>query len=870
MDDARKGAGKQHGLTAVFFTLVTVFHVFGIYLFCSGFLLSRLVLPDRSECGHAPTAVKSVGSVDDGCWHPKTFNRAVFVIIDALRYDFTVPTEDDAYFHNALPVLYETAVERPHNALLRPCIADPPTTTLQRLKGLTTGTLPTFIDAGSNFAGTAVDEDNWVEQLYRAGKRIVHLGDDTWHALFPGYFDMNLTKPYDSFNVWDLHTVDNGVNEHLFPLLEMGEGWDLIVAHYLGVDHAGHRYGPDHPAMRDKLMQMDRVLRRMVETIDEDTLLVVMGDHGMDIKGDHGGESDDEIEAALWMFSKRDVFSGGSPPPLTAKERFVGQIDIVPTLSLLLGLPIPFNNLGQPIEDAFLGPSMDYSNQATVSKITASQIKRYQDRYLVARGIGDDDSAASLLWGEAERVPTGSFSAVHDAYTAYQAENLRICRSLWASFDLVRIAMGIAVLFATFALLAMYAYGTDIDITPSLLTWGMSGLILGCLVGFLVAKILTQPVLPAVVSSASILGLVGSFLPMRSVSHIPFPRTFFSWTSTVATLLLCLSFGANSFTIWEDEILLYLLTTFGILLLLASLREPNPYTRKKSTLNALSFLITTRLASLSRLCREEQLPYCKSTFYASATSSTSAIWQLSIPILITLLLPKILKLYRSQTRSIPLRLGLTLITTYWLLDSADDGQWLDTLTPYLKSTRIILARGVLILLTLYAHREASLLLLLPLLVQKPMGQFALAMLLISLLNLAAITTPTPTALPALMGLFSVFKTGHQAVLASIQWEVAFTFSQGIVYPISPLAVGLNAFAGVVVTTVFVSRNRALAGYLLVHAAIAVATTMGCAWLRRHLMLYRVFMPRMLMAFAMVLVADLGAVIGLGMRWVREW
>jgi phosphatidylinositol glycan class O len=98
-------------------------------------------------------------------------------------------------------VLYELAEKHPENALLLPFIADPPTTTLQRLKGLTTGTLPTFIDAGSNFAGTAIDEDNLIAQARNAGKTVVHLGDDTWHSLYPGYFEPNLTRAYDSFIV---------------------------------------------------------------------------------------------------------------------------------------------------------------------------------------------------------------------------------------------------------------------------------------------------------------------------------------------------------------------------------------------------------------------------------------------------------------------------------------------------------------------------------------------------------------------------------------------------------------------------------------------------------------------------------------------
>ena len=202
------------------------------------------------------------------------------IIIDALRYDFTIPQSRQEHYLNSLTILHDTAVNSPQNAFLRPFIADPPTTTLQRLKGLTTGTLPVFIDGGSNFAGTAIEEDSLISQLVTAGKTLVHLGDDTWHALFPGYFDANLTRAYDSLNVWDLHTVDNGVIGNIFPLLEPQSApkWDVLIGHCLGVDHAGHRYGPDHPAMRSKLLEMNDFVGKLIQSIDQDTLLVVMGD----------------------------------------------------------------------------------------------------------------------------------------------------------------------------------------------------------------------------------------------------------------------------------------------------------------------------------------------------------------------------------------------------------------------------------------------------------------------------------------------------------------------------------------------------------------------------------------------------------------
>lgn len=46
------------------------------------------------------------------------------------------------------------------------------------------------------------------------GKRVVFMGDDTWESLFPKKFHRSL--PFPSFNVKDLHTVDNGILQHLY------------------------------------------------------------------------------------------------------------------------------------------------------------------------------------------------------------------------------------------------------------------------------------------------------------------------------------------------------------------------------------------------------------------------------------------------------------------------------------------------------------------------------------------------------------------------------------------------------------------------------------------------------------------------------
>lgn len=127
---------------------------------------------------------------------------------------------------------------------------------------------------------------------------------------FPDEFA--LAMPYPSFNVKDLHTVDEGVWANVPTLLteRVGE-WDVLVGHYLGVDHAGHVGDVDSPAMMAKLEQLDEQVEAIVRMLDaaampgmphEDTLLVLLGDHGMTDTGDHGGGSPDEVESALWVY----------------------------------------------------------------------------------------------------------------------------------------------------------------------------------------------------------------------------------------------------------------------------------------------------------------------------------------------------------------------------------------------------------------------------------------------------------------------------------------------------------------------------------------------------------------------------------------
>jgi phosphatidylinositol glycan class O len=52
--------------------------------------------------------------------------------------------------------------------------------------------------------------------------------------------------------------------QHLLPLLARPDSWDVLIAHYLGVDHAGHTYGVNSRQMEDKLAQMDEQVSTVI------------------------------------------------------------------------------------------------------------------------------------------------------------------------------------------------------------------------------------------------------------------------------------------------------------------------------------------------------------------------------------------------------------------------------------------------------------------------------------------------------------------------------------------------------------------------------------------------------------------------------
>ncbi|KAF3920480.1 hypothetical protein ABW20_dc0106552 [Dactylellina cionopaga] len=301
---------------------------------------------------------------DDQAPAPAQFEKIIFMLVDALR-----------------------SLIRSGSAVPFTAHATSPTITMPKIKALTTGSIPGFLDLILNFAesdttSTLATQDNWLAQIKQSGKKLIMFGDDTWLKLFPGMFDR--TEGTVSFYVSDFTEVDNNVTRHVAPELKR-QDWDTMILHYLGLDHIGHKTGPRSQHMIPKQKEMDGIVRKIYQAMEveehlRETLFVLVGDHGMNDGGGHGGSSSGETSSALvFMSPKLKTLDLQRKAPEVPKDEFtyyrrIEQSDVAPTLTTLMGLPIPKNNLGLFVEE-FL-PLWNVDDQVKIRNANARELSR--------------------------------------------------------------------------------------------------------------------------------------------------------------------------------------------------------------------------------------------------------------------------------------------------------------------------------------------------------------------------------------------------------------------------------------------------------------------------------------------------------------
>ena len=348
------------------------------------------------------------------------------------------------------------------------------------------------------------------------------------------------------------------MTRHVAPELQRHD-WHGLILHYLGLDHIGHKTGPQGPHMLPKQREMDAVVRTIYTALEEDpgharTLLVLAGDHGMNAGGNHGGSGPGETEPALVFASPKFRMREGSQRRFEAPTRpksgtefhyyeKVQQSDLVPSLAALLGLPVSKNSLGVAIAEVVegFGTAQDTTGrlrrnarqmlrlvEATYGPEAVSlDVARFgRQRELtgpVCAEAGDERAQIACLWALAVATTADETTAPETAQAALRAflrETQTTLSGAASSYHLGRMAGGMAV--------AVLVLGLALGSQPSLLPVTTSSAVT-------VPRRSATTTRPAPVAGARVTSAGTSRCQRRAPSAIPNRRTRPDRSTTTAS-----------------------------------------------------------------------------------------------------------------------------------------------------------------------------------------------------------------------------------------------------------------------------------------------------------------------------------------------
>ncbi|MCX8165431.1 MAG: alkaline phosphatase family protein [Acidilobaceae archaeon] len=231
------------------------------------------------------------------------------------------------------------------------------------------GAPPEVHEVSSNFFSRKIEVDNLFKIAKERGYVTASVGDSGIHKVFGHLLD-------------ESYPMDRGGSQAAVALQEALELVERRTARgerlflWIGltdVDTMGHKAGPFTEEYNATLVNVIALLSTFVEALQErgvlkDTLLVVLNDHGFK-KGAHHGGPEEEVTAFYMMIISPLAKPGTYRPSFDQK-------DVAPTISMIMGWPLPANSLGKPITEGLSLPAERGSKYALMASEQAARTLR--------------------------------------------------------------------------------------------------------------------------------------------------------------------------------------------------------------------------------------------------------------------------------------------------------------------------------------------------------------------------------------------------------------------------------------------------------------------------------------------------------------
>lgn len=293
-------------------------------------------------------------------------SRLVLIVLDGVRVDAAVkmPT---------LEALRSKGSSGVATAEM-PSLSNPARATLS------TGASPEVHGVTNNARFRPVPVDSIFSLAKKQGLPVTVYGSYFWQRAFGDSLEPSRVHSFEkelgpSPDADRLVQWQQDVCAEMMPALARTER-GLIVVGLTATDEAAHDFGGESPEYLQVVAAADECLGSLVEVLGGDTTFVVIADHGhiqRRGRGGHGGREAEVVTTPL-------VFAG--PGIARGSGWNARHLDVAPTISALLGLPLPANNQGEILRQV-----LDISDE---QKATL-EVQAAEQRAVLAGGMPDRD-----------------------------------------------------------------------------------------------------------------------------------------------------------------------------------------------------------------------------------------------------------------------------------------------------------------------------------------------------------------------------------------------------------------------------------------------------------------------------------------------
>lgn len=110
---------------------------------------------------------------------------------------------------------------------------------------------------------------------------------------------------------------------------------DYLLVHPMGMDYKGETYGADSAEYRNQAIRQDVIMSNLIgEWLENQYVIMVTGDHGINNDKIHGGTTDEMRDVPLFIIHPAQPGKGNT-------GKVVSHLQIAPTILSLLNIPIP-------------------------------------------------------------------------------------------------------------------------------------------------------------------------------------------------------------------------------------------------------------------------------------------------------------------------------------------------------------------------------------------------------------------------------------------------------------------------------------------------------------------------------------------------